>query len=284
MFRPISGALLACGAILSTAPAYAQFGPGGCSMGQLEHAAQSYVEAQTKGDPTALPLGTWMTYNEQMELGTMSRGILTKPLKIDLHRTLYDAVNCTTFTEVIVTDPEHPYVLGVQLQVRGGNVSTINALVTDHDDWLFKAADTLKYSKAEDWSEIPQAERDSRATIIAAANAYLDKFNDPNVVVPWGTPCARLEGGLYTGRGAPGEATAEDTCNVGVPSSIKLVNRSYIVDERLGAVTVLLRFGEDKLPDAHSFRIEKGQIRYVHTITVCAELNCGFDLPAQPQD
>ena len=51
---------------------------------------------------------------------------------------------------------------------------------------------------------IPEADRDSRETLIKAADAYLNLFNDKSVVVPWGTPCVRLEGGLYTGKGAPG--------------------------------------------------------------------------------
>jgi len=175
-------------------------------------------------------------------------------------------------------------VLGVLLQARGGQVGAMNVLVTDRaNGWLFNPANTLKYSKAETWTEIPPAERDSRETIIAAANAYLDYFNDKSVTVPWGSPCERLEGGLYTGKGAPGVSAPEDTCNVGVPSGVQLTDRQYVVDEALGAVTVLLSFGKDRLPDAHTFRVEKGKIRYVHTITVCKTFNCGFKLPERLQ-
>jgi hypothetical protein len=165
--------------------------------------------------------------------------------------------------------------------VRRGRVGRIEILVTDADDWLFNAARTLKFSRAEQWSEIPPAERDSRETIVAAANAYLDLFNDKSVTVPWGSPCARLEGGIYTGKGPPGEARPDDSCSVGVPSGVKLTDRRYVVDEALGAVTVLLKFGDNQLPDAHTFRVEKGRIRYVHTITVCKTFNCGFPVPEQ---
>ncbi len=41
----------------------------------------------------------------------------------------------------------------------------------------------------------------------------------------------------------------------------------------------MLTFGDSKLPDIHTFRIEHGKIRYVHTITVCKTFNCGFKLP-----
>ncbi len=277
----LAGAALACGIVFAGAPAFAQFG---CSRADLQKATDEYLATQASGDTTLMHMSLWVDYEEQMQDATMSTGIITKPQKIDFHRSLLDTGSCTSFTEAVITNPAHPYVLGVLLRTRGGQTGGMQMLITDHDDgWLFNAANTLKYSKAEDWSEIPEAQRDSRDTLVAAANAYLDSFDDKSVVVPWGSPCARLEGGLYTGKGAPGVATPEDTCNVGVPSGVKLTDRQYVVDPTIGAVTVLMSFGKDQLPDAHTFRVEHGKIRYVHTITVCKTFNCGFKLPAQLQ-
>ncbi|HZV58250.1 MAG TPA: hypothetical protein VFF89_11310 [Sphingobium sp.] len=277
MRKALLGSVLASGLFLSAAPAYAQFG-GGCTQEDLEKATAAYIEAQTKGDPTPMPLGTWVTYNEQMDLGTMSTGVLSKPLKIDFHRTIYDPQQCQTFTEVVVTDPAHPYVLGVTLTVRGGTVNNIDMLATDKGDWLFNAQRTLDYSKAENWDVIPEGQRDSRKTLIAAADAYLDLFNDPKVQVPWGQPCARLEGGIYTAKSStPGEVSPEDSCNVGVPSGVPMTQRNYVVDEARGAVSVALRMGMNERPDIHTFRVENGKLRYVHTLTVCEEDHCGFN-------
>lgn len=276
----LTGAL--AGLLLASAPALAQ--EPNCTRGDLEAMVGSYIAAQTHADPLKMPLADWTQYNEQMEVGTLFGGILSKPLDIAFHRSFHDLAICTSFVEVIVTDPV-PYVIGVRLQFAGRNsaiaasrVNDLETIVTDKDDWLFNARKTLAYSKAENWGVIPEADRDSRATIVAAADAYLDLFNDKNVQVPWGTPCARLEGGLYTGKGKPGEATPEDVCNVGVPSGVKLAQRRYIVDESIGAVAVLLEFGSNRLPDVHSFRVEKGKIRYVHTMTVCKSENCGLQL------
>ena len=277
----ILGAVLAGGLLLASAPASAQEP---CTRAELQSLTDSYIAAQTAGEPTRMHMNLWLEYSEQMQLATMSTGILSRPLKIDFHRSLLDTQSCTTFTEAVITDPAHAYVLGVLLQDRGGDLSAVSTLVTDKDNgWLFNPVSTLKYSSAERWAEIPPAERDSRAAIIAAANAYLDSFNDKAVAVPWGSPCERLEGGLYTGKGAPGVSKPEDSCNVGVPSGVKIVGRSYVVDEALGSVTVLSTFGDNQLPDAHTFRVEKGKLRYVHTITVCKTFNCGFKLPAQLQ-
>ena len=280
--RPLLGSALACGLLFGAAPA--AFAQGACTRADLQEAADQYLAAQTTGDTFKMKTGLWVQYNEQNEMASMAMGIISKPQKIDFHRTLIDTQNCMTFTEVVITDPAHPYVLGTLVTARGGQVGGLETLVTDHDKgWLFNAANTLKYNSAENWSEIPAADRDSRATIIAAADAYLDYFNDKKVNVPWGSPCERLEGGLYTGKGGPGVSAPDDSCNVGVPSGQKMVDRRYVVDEQLGAVSVWLTFGTSQLPDIHTFRVEKGKIRYVHTITVCKTFNCGFKLPAQLQ-
>lgn len=117
------------------------------------------------------------------------------------------------------------------------------------------------------WDPIPVAQQDSRAVIQAAGDAYLDIFNNKSVVVPWGTPCARLEGGSYTGKGLP-----TDSCNVGIPNGQDLTNRRYVIDESIGTVDVFLNFGSAMgLPDSHQFRVESEEIRYIHTITVMSK-------------
>ncbi|MGA8013500.1 MAG: hypothetical protein WB949_13805, partial [Candidatus Acidiferrales bacterium] len=43
--------------------------------------------------------------------------------------------------------------------------------------------------------------------------------------------------------------------------------RRFVVDETIGAVVAFCTFGVGGLPDTHLFRIEKGKLRYVHTLT-----------------
>jgi hypothetical protein len=116
-------------------------------------------------------------------------------------------------------------------------------------------------SLAEDWSVIPEADRDDRDTLIAAGNAYFDLFNDKTVMVPWNTPCTRLEGGKFT---------TGNTCDVGVPDGITFADKHWVVDRDLGTAIGMVRFGgAGGLPDSHMFRCLQGKIRYVHTITIC---------------
>jgi hypothetical protein len=248
-----------------------------CSRADLQKAVDAYLAAQAKGDPAALPKTTPVKYVENMKDASIASGILTTPLKVDHQRSLLDTEACETFTEAIVTDKAHPYVLGVRLKVASGKVAEFEAMVTDKDDWLFNANSYLKWSSSEDWGVIPANARDTRQTLLAAGNAYEDVFKDNSVKVPWGTPCNRLEGGAHTGKGAP-----DDSCNVGVPSGMDIHSRRYLVDPEIGALVIFSRFGENDIPDTHLFRIEKGKIRFVHTLTVCIIPNCGFPVRNQP--
>ena len=265
-------AALAAGAVAT--PAAAQIGAGtACTRDSLAELADLYIQAQTEGFALRVPTGEWVNYNENFERSSMTfGGVLATPQEIDWHRSFYDTQSCQVYTQMIITNPEQPYVLATIMSTRGAQVNTFDVITSSTDDWLFNAERTLYYASREDWGEIPEGQRNTREEIQAAADAYLDLFMDKSVDVPWGTPCARLEGSVYTGRGQP-----DDTCDIGVPDNVAMVDRRYVIDPVVGAVAVFLKMGENERPDAHVFRIEDGKIRFVHTITNCGdEPNCGF--------
>ena len=240
-----------------------------CVRGGLQRAVNLYIEAQTKGDTAGLPLANGIGYVENMERADIAMGLINTPLKIDHHRSLLDEATCQTFTELIVTDPEKPYVLGTRMRINHDKIAEIEIIWTTTGYWLFNADNYLKYSSTEDWGPIAADERDSRDTLVGAANAYLDAFLEGKIdQVPWGFPCVRVEGGMYTGKDSP-----TDSCEVGVPSGVNIVNRRFVVDEAIGSVVVYCTFGAggpnggSGAPDTHLFRVENGKLRYVHTLT-----------------
>jgi hypothetical protein len=240
-----------------------------CARGGLQRAVNLYIEAQTKGDTSGLPLANGLGYVENMERADINAGLIKTPLKIDHHRSLLDEATCQTFTEVIVTNPEKPYVLGTRMRVNHDKIVEIEIIWTTTGYWLFNADNYLKYSSAEDWGPIAAENRDSRDTLVGAATAYLDAFLEGKIdLVPWGFPCVRTEGGMYTGKGSP-----NDSCEVGVPAGVNIVNRRFVVDEVTGSVVVYCTFGAggptggSGAPDTHLFRVENGKLRYVHTLT-----------------
>ena len=240
-----------------------------CVRGGLQQAVDLYIDAQTKGDISGLPLAANVGYWENNKLTDIKQGFINKPLKIVHQRSLLDTDSCQTFTEVIVTDKKAPYVLGTRLRVNHDKIAEIEILWTTTGYWLFNADAYLKYSSTEDWNPIPAADRDSRGTLVAAANAYLDAFLEKKIdLVPWGFPCHRTEGGAHTGKGSP-----SDSCEVGVPSGVNIVNRRFIVDDVIGSVVVFCTFGVGSpgggsgSADTHLFRVQHGKLRYVHTLT-----------------
>ena len=255
---------IACFLLLGTVSIQAQ---SACTRTQLKTAADSYVAAQGAGDIARMALTVDAKFFENMAEVGKEKGLWNTSLPIALSRSFLDTTRCMTFTEVIVTEGGHPYVLGTRLSVTAGKITEINSLVTDKGDWLFNANAYLKYSSAEDWRFLSANEKTDAPDLIDAANRYLDLFSDKFIDAPWGIPCARLEGGAYSNRNNDPHAT----CNVGVPDSVLyIVNRSYVVDEQLGVVNVFCRFGNSStgMPDSHTFRLINGEYRLIHTISV----------------
>jgi len=276
MARAIVGTVLFC--VFMGAPSTAE-AQARCTRADLQTAVNGYRAAQAQGSTGGLRLASSVRYVENLQEMPIGNGILQTPLPIAFHRSLLDVDACETFTEAIVTGGGHPYVLGVRLKVAGGSLSEIETLVTDEGDWLFNADVYLKFSTSEAWGTIPAGERDTREALVAAANAYEDRFSDPAVGVPFGLPCNRLEGGIHSGNG-----TAEDSCEGGFPGAdFPITNRRFVVDPEIGAVVVISRFSRNELPDSHLFRVERGKIRFVHTLTVCTIPGCGFTAAPAPQ-
>jgi len=270
------------GVLAATAAAHtASAQEASCTRERLKIMADQYRAAQAAGSVimNMRPMGEWVNYYENFELSSMTfGGVIASPQKVDWDRSFYDTVSCQVYVESIITNPEHPYVLATMIRGTGspgspaGTVGGFDVIVADQDDWLFDAQKTLYYAQREDWTDIPEDKRNTRQELQAAADAYLNLFKDKSVQVPWGTPCNRLEGSAYTGKGQP-----DDSCNVGVPDNIDMAERRYIIDPVVGAVAVFLKMGPNQRPDAHVFRIEEGKIRYVHTVTNCGtDENCGF--------
>ncbi len=264
--------LMLSGMLLAPLTSFAQVS---CTRGGLQNAVDLYVDAQTRGDISGLPLATTAGYWENIVPADIKAGIINTAMEIDHHRSIFDEDSCQTFTEVIVTDADQPYVLGTRMRVNHDKIAELEIIWTTTGYWLFDADAYLKYSSTEDWGPIPAAQRDTRGTLVAAANAYLDAFLEGKIdQVPWGFPCVRVEGGAYTGKGSP-----DDSCEVGVPAGVNIANRRFVVDEVTGSIVVYCTFGPggpgggSGSADTHLFRVENGKLRYVHTLTHLLQAN-----------
>jgi hypothetical protein len=238
-----------------------------CTRAELTAATDAYVEAQRRGDISALPLADNAHYLENMITIERAQGLWNTKLPIAHAMSFHDDKRCKTFTEIIVTEGGHPYVIGTRFYMNGGKIVRVDSLVTDKGDWLFNANAYLTYTKKEDWSALFKYQKTPPGEIIRGANAYLDGFADKFTEIPWGTPCARLEGGAYTNRSNDPKAS----CEIGMPPGVLyIVNRDYLIDEEKGVINIYCRFGNSAsgMPDSHSFRFIDGKIRSIHTLSV----------------
>ncbi|XXH02955.1 hypothetical protein Hte_009345 [Hypoxylon texense] len=254
-----------------------------CTRELLIEATDKYVAAQASGvfdDFVALAAPN-LTYTENEVPKAITEGVLTESIKIDHNRSIHDTVECATFTEIIAASNPHQYVIGTRMVVSDHKITLIESIVTDDGDWAFNATGYEYWNSLENWDPIPEDRRDTREVIQASGNAYFERFKNESVVVPFGVPCSRLEGGAST---APLNMTGDSCTLAGLPSTLVVTNRRFVVDEVMGVVDIFLGFpgldrsqGQTPMPDSHMFRIEEGKIRYIHTVSSCVEAGCGFN-------
>jgi len=243
---------------------------GNCTRASLTTIVDQYQAAQTAGDKSKMPLSASATMTENFK--TTTKGIWETPLSISYRHDLLDTFACQTFSEVYVTEGMQEYVIGLRLAIKDSQISEIESIVTTgtvsgntitSKDWNFDAQAYLTCAKSEDWSVVPEAQRNTRDELIAAGEAYFKVFSDKSTVVPWGTPCYRLEGGKGC---TPAVDKASQSCNVGVPDGINFKNTHWVVDLELNTAVGLTLFGGAS-PDSHMFRLISGKIVKVHTLT-----------------
>ena len=228
-----------------------------------------------------LPLAAGSSYAENDKAMDVAKGVLAGPLKVDFTRSFYDTTQCATFTELVAATDPHPYVIHTRMEAtEKGQVSKMESVVTDEGDWVFGAAEHLATTRSEKWDEIPKDKRDTRAVIQAAADAYLNNWGNPELPVPHGTPCSRLEGRMSTATRNP----EGQTCTMpAFPQKLNVSNRRYVIDENFGAVVIFHNFPwidsglptDPGTPASQMFRVEGGKNRYIHEVTVCTTAGCG---------
>ena len=266
------GALLTCAAtpaLAQNAPPPSPYAPlqdrPTCTRDELKAVTDAYVAAQRSGNITALPLHEKARFLQNMADVERGAGLWNTALPVANAMSFHDDKRCKTFTEIIVTEGGHPYVIGTRLYMHQGKIIRVDSLVTEQGHWLFNANAYLRYTTQEDWTDLFKYQLTPPAEMMRGADAYLSAFNDKFVQIPWGTPCARLEGGAYSNR----QNDPHASCEVGIPPGVLyIVNRDYLIDEEKGVINVFCRFGSSTGgPDSHTFRFIDGKIRAVHTLT-----------------
>jgi hypothetical protein len=203
-------------------------------------------------------LSSSVRYTENTEDVEVGDGLWATAGQAKLVRSMYDVERCTSLTEVVLPEDGTDVVISLRLTLQGGEISEAEAIITRDGDWLFDS-DGFLGSADQSWDLLPEEQRTSRDDLIAAARAYYDIFNDPSVVVPFGDPCERLEGG-----------TGPVGCTVGIPDGVVIGDRRFYADVEAGISAGIGLFGSDSagLLDIHFYQMFSDEIRHVHSMTV----------------
>jgi hypothetical protein len=184
-------------AVALALPAAAQQGQ--CSRETLQDVADRYVKAQHEGSVFALPVGEWVDYRENYGLVSTTTGVIGQPSDFAWHVELVDPGSCRVFVQGVILAPK-PYVVGTALAWSFNGLGQINSVVTQPGDPQFDAKAASDAASKEDWGEIPADKRETRAAVLAAANAYLaslpTKIVEPEITVDETKGAAAIRGHL----------------------------------------------------------------------------------------
>ncbi len=101
-----------------------------CSRESLQAAVDSYVAAQKAGDAKKLTFADKVRYLENMSEVAPDKGLWNTALPVAYTNSILDSKRCKTFTEIVVTEGDHQYVIGTRLYVDGGKITRIDSLVS----------------------------------------------------------------------------------------------------------------------------------------------------------
>jgi hypothetical protein len=92
----------------------------------------------------------------------------------------------------------NPIVLALRLKAAGGAVTEIETVICRGHERIF-SPDGMRAERLAFDATVPAAQRASRQTLIAAANAYFDGIEQSNGdIIPAAENCARVENGVQT--------------------------------------------------------------------------------------
>jgi hypothetical protein len=253
---------------------------GNCSRSKLQDVANKYLD-EISQDGLNLTLADTIAYTENYKAMDIRAGFLerARATKFVHNRTLLDSPGCAIYVETIsiATDNKTEYQIGTLIYPgdRATEIKTVIYVSPGGFKWWLK--NILKEQEAGGRSFIVNAQRDSRSTLKQAADAFLDAYYNNGTLsnVPFAPGCTIMRAGYFA-----------DRCGLENPVQkneyTTLLDREYVIDETVGTVEV---FGKFKSwgGNAYDFRIEKGQIRYVHILSGGNTQLFGDSKPHDPQ-
>ncbi|KAK0671301.1 hypothetical protein QBC41DRAFT_270691 [Cercophora samala] len=238
-----------------------------CQWSHLRQSSDRYYELQTgpqhapsPPDPLFFPTTNPFPFYDNAVLTPLSQTILATSQVRPLHtHSIIDQEGCSSYTRLIASDA----ILAVHIYYESTNSSGAVPLRVKEIHTVYfpipggNTQEIQNNVKKETWRSFSRSDQDTRQTLKAVFDAYLDG----NGAVPWATGCSVLD----SGKGGQLKSAQGDQCvelRLQLEEGQKVEKRTYVIDETLGAVTVLAVVG-GKVAGFEG-RVVKGRLEYVH--------------------
>jgi hypothetical protein len=177
-----------------------------CDRACLDHIMDEYIAALLKHDPSGLPVAANLKSTENTKPTPLGQGVwkTIKYMKFYGETIANPSTGQVTYWGAI--QENFVSLLMVRLKVENGKITEVETIVPHGSDpkaprdgfEVMPDLQVLAVIKPFLESEIPPAQRESRAQLIAAANAYFDGIEHGPGHIPFAPGCNRIENGQLT--------------------------------------------------------------------------------------
>ncbi len=244
-------------------------GAGGCTRDSLKAIIDQYFEAMATHDPSALPVAPTLKFTENAMAIKLGEGVWKTAGEAKFKRSALDTERCGTVTEAVIDNQGMDTIFGLRLKLEAQSITEVETIVVSANGFFPTPAGIIN-STGDAWEDlVPEEQRNTREELEAASKAYFTSFNDTSTMVPYNTPCDRLENGFQTTRG--------DCSNLGGAVGIRHPAQRYPVTDLEAGITAgfVLFAGADI--DFHMFKVIDGKIRWINAVVGPAVRSSGWD-------
>lgn len=197
--------VLAAPVLIMLAAGSAVRAAGSCDRACLEQISDEYLQSLIAHDAGRLPLARGVRYTENGQVLDLHDGLWGTATAIGTYRnTFEDPADGQTIVFAVIQEHKYQDLLATRLRVVRGKVSEIETIVSRPEgSFGSRGPEALEKRGRPDplWSsDVPAAERMSRAELLKVANQYFTGMenNDGHGVYPFADDCYRLENGIQT--------------------------------------------------------------------------------------
>ena len=265
-----------------------------CDRQCLKKIADLYFDALAQHQPSLLPASPNVKFTENGRVLKLGEGLWKNAGKPAYRMELFDPMQGGIGIEAVVPDGTVPVVMALRLKVENQRVTEVESVLIRKDEKSVMSQPENLTRPNFFWTRtIRVPERNSRYELVAATEAYWRAFESEGtpeyIKAPLLPDTERFENGVHTTNvdinGFPA-ATATEQFDKGGFTGSRIYDRRYpVVDEEVGAVLSMVRFGRQPNAPARPapagadgprgdafvgefFAITQGKIREIHAVFV----------------